>query len=335
MPNSRDRLVGFGAVVLSAVTFGACYVALDNGDLLKTPTPAQPAPVQPKPKIEPTPAPCPDCPNDPDCPHCPRPKPGPHPQPQPKPWGPHAAPSVEGECPCGPECCCGDDCRCPGCPCHRIADDDDDEADGDRSSWVNGRSSKGETLTCDFPDQLWISNIGSHRDGAGMCVMSSIEMCALYLGLDQYKGLRDWCANEPGGAYPEKVSDQIPRFEKAKNIPTEKRVPFLQYEGRDVESFLAEVDRAGLMAGITYGRSPRYGRDTIYHMVATPKCGRTGLNVVLDNNPIGGVGPGHLFEWMSHREMMARIVHADGNEGWCFAWLACPPPPIPCAAPAK
>src|SRR4051794_18070266 len=32
----------------------------------------------------------------------------------------------------------------------------------------------------DFPRELWLKNIGSRKDGAGMCVASSLEQMALY-----------------------------------------------------------------------------------------------------------------------------------------------------------
>ena len=44
-----------------------------------------------------------------------------------------------------------------------------------------------------------------------MCVMSSLEMAARWANLEQLRGLRDWCAQQPGGAYPAEVDKQLPQ----------------------------------------------------------------------------------------------------------------------------
>ena len=44
-----------------------------------------------------------------------------------------------------------------------------------------------------------------------MCVMSSVEMAARWDGLEEYRGLRDWCANEAGGAYPGDLEPTVDR----------------------------------------------------------------------------------------------------------------------------
>ena len=188
---------------------------------------------------------------------------------------------------------------------------------------MNGREYQGEQLACDFPASLHIQNIGSHRDGAGMCVMSSIEMDALWCGLTQMHGLRDWCATQAGGAWPQKVDRQIKAFCAAKNIP----VPdYLQYEGPNPEALLDQLSKTGRMAGITYGYSPRYG-GTIAHMTCCPHFGPK-YGVCLDNNFIGGNDKDHLFEWMSRDELVKRMKHPSG-QAWVFAWLAPGPPPVP------
>src|ERR1043165_1669555 len=122
-------------------------------------------------------------------------------------------------------------------------------------SWINGPIHEGQAIQCDLPDEQQIRNIGSRVDGAGMCVMSSIEMAARHQGLEQLRGLRDWAAKFPGGAYPQKVDQQLNRFFKQKGIPA---VPYLQYEGKQPEQLLELIDRTNRMACITYGYSPRY-----------------------------------------------------------------------------
>lgn len=242
-------------------------------------------------------APCrgPNCPLK--KPKKPLPKPAPK-KPKPKPWGNRKSLAV-----------------CQG-----------GEEDAEQSSWVNGRESEGEVLTADFPGTLYMSNIGSKRDGAGMCVMTSIEMLCHYLGMEDYYGLRDWCAREPGGAYRQKVADQIERFEKARGITN--RASYLQYEGPNPEPLLEEIDKAGLPFAHSYGWSPRY-HQRIAHMVANTKfSGR--FSAVLDNNPMNDFDPAtnHIFEWMSREEMIRRAKLGGGNM-WIFVWLVPPPPPCP------
>ena len=69
-------------------------------------------------------------------------------------------------------------------------------------------------IQIDFPLSEHITNIGSKKDGAGMCVMSSIEMAARWSNLEAMRGLRDWCAKEPGGGWPEKVDKQLAKYVK-------------------------------------------------------------------------------------------------------------------------
>src|SRR5262249_6727012 len=64
-------------------------------------------------------------------------------------------------------------------------------------------------VQCDLPASERIRNIGSRVDGAGMCVMSSITMAACWGALEEMRGLRDWCAQQPGGGYPAKVDRQL------------------------------------------------------------------------------------------------------------------------------
>jgi len=192
-------------------------------------------------------------------------------------------------------------------------------------SFVNGLVHDGQELTCDLPEKDHIKNIGSRRDGAGMCVMSSIEMAARYHGLDQFRGLRDWCANEPGGGYPEKVVDQIRRYCKTKGIP---EVPFYQYEGPNPEEVMEAIDKNGAMACITYAFSPRYNTSFIAHMVCSPMF-RGKYGVVLDNNFINE----NSYEWMDRAELIRRMRSSGRTVGsgnaWVFVWLVPGNPPVP------
>lgn len=176
-------------------------------------------------------------------------------------------------------------------------------------------------VTADVPQDQRIKNIGSHADGLGMCVMSSIEMGARWQGLEQMRGLRDWCAKQPGGDYPSKVDRQLKEFCAAKGIPVP---PYVQYEGRDAGDVVRSVLKTGRIACTTYaGRDGVRYRTRIAHMVCNVHAD-SGWACVLDNNDIG---PDALL-WMDPASFDARL-NDFGGEGWVFYWLAPPPPPVP------
>jgi hypothetical protein len=112
---------------------------------------------------------------------------------------------------------------------------------GAPSSIIAGRTYDGEEIACDLPGKEHIKNIGSRVDGAGMCVFSSIEMAAVWQGIDSFRGFRDWCATHyPGGGYPAKVDQLIAAYCKAKQIDP---IPaYVQYEGRDPGPILLLCD---------------------------------------------------------------------------------------------
>lgn len=190
---------------------------------------------------------------------------------------------------------------------------------GKDRAFVAGRTFSGETLGCDLPGDLHLKNIGSRVDGLGMCVMSSIEMAALWQGMEEYRGLRDWCAGQPGGGYPSKVEKQLAAFVKAKGLPEPR---YLQYEGPDVEAIIDAALRSGRMACITYGWGERYG-ESIAHMVSLVKCDGQ-YAAILDNNFPGESN----YEWMPRKELISRCKLPRGV-GWVFVWLSPPPPPSP------
>lgn len=194
---------------------------------------------------------------------------------------------------------------------------------GDRTSFEGGRSHAGENIDADLPGTEHIANIGSKVDGAGMCVMSSVEMCFRYVGEEEMRGLRDWCAQDAGGGWPEKVDKQIQAFCAQKKI---KVPPYIQYEGRDPEPLIEAALKSGRMIGITYGWSPRYpGVRYIAHMTCCVKySGR--FAVVLDNNFIDSKEG--KYEWMDKEELVRRTKYPSST-AWVFVPLTPPPPPSP------
>lgn len=204
-------------------------------------------------------------------------------------------------------------------------------------SSVAGKSYQGEEITADLPLSEMFWNIGSRVDGYGMCVMTSIEQGARYQGLSSFRGLRDWAARYPGGAYPSKVDAQLKQYAAEKGIA----VPdYLQYTGSDnaeLSALLELIDKTGRVACVAYGYDPRYGRP-INHMVFSPKPGSGKYAVIVDNNQIGGVTSNEAsrYVWMTRAEFVDRLHTSANNFGrvvkgspWVFVWLAPPPPPVP------
>lgn len=202
-------------------------------------------------------------------------------------------------------------------------------------SAVGGKSYQGEQITADLPLDQMMWNIGSKRDGAGMCVNTSLEQGARFLGMEEYRGFRDWSAQSGGGSFPSKVDQQLAAWAKKNDLPAPQ---YLQYEGPDPGPLLELIDRTGRIACIAYGYSPRYG-GPINHMVFSPKPGSGNYACIVDNNQIGGVNGSEAsrYEWMSRAELVARMKTSANRfnqpvatNAWVFCWLTPPPPPPPC-----
>lgn len=173
-------------------------------------------------------------------------------------------------------------------------------------------------LQIDFPLTQHISNIGSHVDGAGMCVMSSIEMAGRWQNLEQVRGLRNWCANKPGGGYPSKVDKQLKEYSQVQKINTPE---YVQYEGKELD-LLKLALKTGRFPAVTYsGRDKVRYSSTIAHMVCLAHLDDKWA-AIWDNNGTAGE-----LIWMTPEEFKSRWTN-DSN-GWAFVWLAPPPPPVP------
>lgn len=197
-----------------------------------------------------------------------------------------------------------------------------------KSSWVDGETYDGKTISASLPKDQQFRNIGSKIwPYAGMCVNSSIEMAALYQGLEQMRGYRNWSAQYPGGSYPSKVDAQLEKWWKYKNITP---IPYLQYEGKEPEELLKMIFKTSRMACVTYGHSPRYidgrnPRGLIAHMV-NGVLYEEKYGVILDNNFINS------YEWMLGPEFIRRLrLQPNGANGsaWVFVWLTPGAPPAP------
>jgi hypothetical protein len=169
----------------------------------------------------------------------------------------------------------------------------------------------------DLPFAQRIENIGSHRDNAGMCVMSSIEMLFRWEGLEEYRGLRDWAAQYRGGADPAKVDDQLKKYAEEKHISLP---PYFQREDRNRDLTLLRLSLSTWRpVAVTYdGHDGVRYRQSIAHMVLMVHMDAEYVGI-LDNNYIGE----NELLWMTVSEFTQRW------SGWAVYCTAPPPPPTP------
>lgn len=183
----------------------------------------------------------------------------------------------------------------------------------------------GTELQCDLPAQLHLKNKGG-RDGAGLCVFTSIAHSARWQNVPLLEDFRDWMTQHPGGGYPEKVTKMIAQIAKEKGQP----VPdYLQVESGDLD-IIRKACASGRLPAVTYSKSPsgRYSGQRISHMVSLVHADEKHF-VVLDNNYV--TPPGQAYEWLTPAEFKSAYVHNRGREsaGWAVILLAPPPPPPP------
>jgi len=192
--------------------------------------------------------------------------------------------------------------KCPDCLCGRA----------DKLTVGGPVSPDGHTeVQCDLPVSQRTKNVGG-RDGAGLCVFSSIGHAARWQNENRLVDFQKEMIQEPGGGYPEKVDRMIAKYGKG--------TPYLQYEGHD-PTILKLALRTGRMPSVTYdGHDPHY-RGSIAHMVNLIYLDDQQA-CILDNNFIGE----NELVWMSAQEFIGRWT---GDGGWAVILLAPPPPPPP------
>lgn len=191
-------------------------------------------------------------------------------------------------------------------------------ARAERASEGGPRYQDGTEVQCDLPLSQWIKNVGG-RDGAGLCVFTSINMAAYWQNCEELFKFQQQMRSEPGGGYPAKVDRMMKKY-----APTAK---YVQYSGND-PAILDLALKTGRIPSVTYGYSERYG-GRVAHMVNLVHMDDK-LACVLDNNFIGA----ERLEWMSRGEFLRRWKLGGG--GWTVILLNPPPPPIPVnVAPAN
>jgi len=176
----------------------------------------------------------------------------------------------------------------------------------------------GTEVACDMPAMEHIKNIGG-RDGAGLCVFTSIEHSGRWQNCEDLRGFQKKMRTEAGGGYPEKVVRMMQKY-----VPSAR---YVQYSGSD-PAILDLAIRTGRMPSVTYGYSERYG-GRVAHMVNLVHLDDR-VACILDNNFIGA----DKLEWMSRNEFLRRWKLGGG--GWAIVVLNPSPPPVPVnATPAN
>lgn len=183
----------------------------------------------------------------------------------------------------------------------------------------------GTQIQCDLPTALHMKNTGGigpggPGTGSGLCVFTSIEMCASFQNVPELYGWQKWMTHKPGGGYPQKVAAMIEQYCREKGV----RPPdYIQAEEATLRTVQLAL-KTGRPVGITYCFSPsgRYGGAKIAHMVTLLHCDSKWA-CVCDNNFPG------TYEWMSVEELMRTARCGQGNL-WCVVLLNPGPPPPPC-----
>jgi len=181
------------------------------------------------------------------------------------------------------------------------------------TSVEGGRTSPdgAEEIQIDLPGSQQMKNTGG-KDGAGLCVFTSIEHAGRWQNVDSILGLQQKMTREQGGGYPSKVEKMLAKYCDG--------AQYLQYEGSD-PALIKLALTTGRMPSVTYGYSPRYS-GKIAHMVNAVHLTEKWA-AILDNN-----FPGETkYEWMSPSEFKKRWV--SGGGGWAVVVIAPPPPPMP------
>lgn len=184
-------------------------------------------------------------------------------------------------------------------------------------SQVGGRTSPdgSEQIQIDLPGAQQLKNVGG-RDGAGLCVFTSVEHSGRYQNVDKLIGFQNSMRKELGGGWPEKLDKMLGKYAQG--------TAYLQYSGDD-PGLLRLALKTGRMPAVTYGYSPRYGGSgRIAHMVNLVHLSDRWA-AILDNNFIGE----NNYEWMAPAEFTRRWKLGGG--GWAVFLLAPPPPPPPAA----
>jgi hypothetical protein len=168
-----------------------------------------------------------------------------------------------------------------------------------------------EEITCDLPQSEKKRNIGG-RDGAGLCVFTSIEYAARWQNERGLINFQKQMSQERGGGYPQKVDKMIKKYAPG--------TQYIQKEDGDME-FLRAALKTGRMPCVTYNGHDCHYRGGISHMVTLVHLSDTWA-CIGDNNFTGD----SQYVWMSPSEFKRRW---GGDGAWCVVLLHPSPSPVP------
>lgn len=168
-----------------------------------------------------------------------------------------------------------------------------------------------------FPLEQRLHNTGG-RDGAGLCVFTSIEHSARWQNVPQLVGFQKWMTSRPGGGHPQKVDQMIEAICKERGLP---KPSYIQVQNGDLE-VLKQACESGRMPAITYcvSATGRYGGKRVAHMISLIHCDGKWFGC-LDNNMEKEI------EWLNEAEFKKTYTGMGG--GWCVILLSAGSPPDP------
>ena len=216
-------------------------------------------------------------------------------------------------CPCGPDCPCdGAPCKCSPIPAPKPALVDVPVGEPMEGGLVSPDGT--EEIMCNLPPSEKKHNVGG-RDGAGLCVFTSIEYCARWSNCRDLFEFQKHMRSEPGGGYPEKVDAMMKKYAP--------HVQYIQSTTSDL-SLLKDALASGRMVGVTYcGRDKHYGGQSVPHMVTLAHLSDRWAAITDNNFPAD-----NQVMWMSVPDFVSRWKGMDGT-GWAVILLNPGPPPIP------
>ncbi len=167
-----------------------------------------------------------------------------------------------------------------------------------------------EVVMVDIQPALRMKNVGG-KDGAGLCVFTSIMHDARVQGVVCLYDLQQRMRAYPGGGYPSKVDKFIKQF-----CP-ELANRFINTEEPGLDFLFAALE-SGRPCGVTYDGTldPHY-RARIAHMVSLVSLSKKWA-CILDNNFIGD----RELVWMSPETFAWMFTNGHTRKGWACLLLA-------------
>ena len=154
-----------------------------------------------------------------------------------------------------------------------------------------------------MPSQVRPRNVGG-RDGAGLCVFTSIQYAAWYQNEPRLQNFQQVMRQELGGGWPEKVDKMVAKYGPG--------TPYVQYSGKDT-TLMELALKTGRVPCVTVMRGA--------HMVCLVHLDANSAAIVDNNAP-------DRVQWMT-RAQFIQSHDIGGRGGWTFVLLnpTCPPPP--------